>query len=125
MFCFLKSYVCNMKILSFILCLILIGCGNQQKETPQDILSENIFINLLKDIHLAEAKFELHKTKGMENAKNELAYNYSSIYKKYEITLDDFDKTLDYYAQNPEKLEKIYTRVLEQLTKDRTILDQQ
>tara|TARA_B110000467_G_scaffold125842_1_gene118401 strand:- start:2 stop:346 length:345 start_codon:yes stop_codon:yes gene_type:complete len=114
-----------MKILSFILCLILIGCGNQQKETPQDILSENIFINLLKDIHLAEAKFELHKTKGMENAKNELAHNYSSIYKKYEITVDDFDKTLDYYAQNPEKLEKIYTRVLEQLTKDRTILDQQ
>jgi len=114
-----------MKILSFILCLILLSCGNQQKETPQDILSENSFINLLKDIHLAEAKFELHKTKGMENAKNELAYNYSSIYKKYEITLDDFDKTLDYYAQNPEKLEKIYTSVLEQLTKDRTILDQQ
>ena len=114
-----------MKILSFILCLILIGCGNQQKETPQDILSENIFINLLKDIHLAEAKFELHKTKGMENAKNELAHNYSTIYKTHEITPDDFDKTLDYYAQHPEKLEKIYTRVLEQLTKDRTILDQQ
>ena len=114
-----------MKISSFILCLILIGCGNQQKETPQDILSENIFIDLLKDIHLAEAKFELHKTKGMENAKNELAHNYSTIYKTHEITPDDFDKTLDYYAQHPEKLEKIYTRVLEQLTKDRTILDQQ
>ena len=125
MFCFLKGYVCSMKISSFILCLILIGCGNQQKETPQNILSENIFINLLKDIHLAEAKFELHKTKGMENAKNELAYNYSSIYRKYEITLDYFDKTLDHYAQHPEQLEKIYTRVLEQLTKDRTILDQQ
>ena len=114
-----------MKSLSFILCLILIGCGNQQKETPQDILSENIFINLLKDIHLAEAKFELHKTKGMENAKNELAHNYSTIYETHEITADDFDKTLDYYAQHPEQLEKIYTRVLEQLTKDRTILDQQ
>ena len=121
----LKSYVCNMKISSFILCLILLSCGNQQKETPQNILSENSFINLLKDIHLAEAKFELHKTKGMENAKNELAHNYSTIYENYEITIDDFDKTLDYYAQHPEQLEKIYTSVLEQLTKDRTILDQQ
>ena len=120
-----KYYICNMKILPFILSLILLSCGAPKTEIPQDILSENIFINLLKDIHLAEAKFELHKTKGMENAKNELAYNYSSIYKKYEITVVDFDKTLDYYAQNPEKLEKIYTRVLEQLTKDRTILDQQ
>jgi len=114
-----------MKSLSFILCLILIGCGNQQKETPQDILSENIFINLLKDIHLAEAKFELHKTKGMDNAKNELAHNYKTIYKIHEVSPDDFDKTLDYYAQHPEQLEKIYTRVLEQLRKDRTILDQQ
>ena len=120
-----KYYICNMKIISFILSLILLSCGNPKTEIPQDILSKNSFIGLLKDIHLAEAKFELHKTKGMENAKNELAHNYSSNYKKYEITVDDFDKTLDYYAQNPEKLEKIYTRVLEQLTKDRTILDQQ
>ena len=114
-----------MKISSFILCLILIGCGNQQKETPQDILSENIFVDLLKDIHLAEAKFELQKTKGIENAKNELAHNYNAIYETHEITEDDFDKTLDYYAQHPEQLEKIYTHVLEQITKDRTILDQQ
>lgn len=114
-----------MKISSFILCLIFLSCGGPKTEIPQDILSENSFINLLKDIHLAEAKFELHKTKGMKNAKNELAHNYSSIYKKYDITVDDFDKTLDYYAQHPEQLEKIYTHVLEQLTKDRTILDQQ
>ena len=120
-----KYYVCNMKIASVIFCLIFLSCGGQKREIPQDILSKNSFIGLLKDIHLAEAKFELHKTKGMGIAKNELAHNYSSIYKKYEITVDDFDKTLDYYAQNPEKLEKIYTRVLEQLTKDRTILDQQ
>lgn len=120
-----KYYICNMKIISFILSLILLSCGNPKTEIPQDILSKNSFIGLLKDIHLAEAKFELHKTKGMGIAKNELAHNYSSIYKKYEITIDDFDKTLDYYAQHPEQLEKIYTRVLEQLTKDRAILDQQ
>ena len=120
-----KYYICNMKIISFILSLILLSCGNPKTEIPQDILSENSFINLLKDNHLAEAKFELHKTKGMENAKNELAHNYSTIYETHEITPDDFDKTLAYYAQHPEQLEKIYTSVLEQLTKDKTILNQQ
>ena len=114
-----------MKISSLILCLIFLSCGTPKTEIPQDILSENSFISLLKDIHLAEAKFELHKTKGMENAKNELAHNYRAIYETHEITTNDFDKTLDYYAQHPEQLEKIYTRVIEQLTKDRTILDQQ
>lgn len=107
------------------MCLILLSCGAPKTKIPQDILSENSFIDLLKDIHLAEAKFELLKTKGMENAKNELAHNYSAIYETHQITAYDFDKTIDYYAQHPEQLEKIYTRVLEQLTKDRTILDQQ
>jgi len=125
MFWFLKGYVYNMKIISLILCLILLSCGNQQKETPQNILSENSFINLLKDIHLAEAKFELHKTKGMKNAKNELANHYITIYEAHEITVDDFDKTLKYYALRPEELEKIYTLVLEQLTDDRANLNQQ
>ena len=114
-----------MKISSFILCLIFLSCGGPKTEIPQDILSENSFIGLLKDIHLAEAKFELHKTKGMKNAKNELAHSYSTIFKTHGVTENDFDKTIDYYAQHPEQLEKIYTHVLEQLTKDRTILDQQ
>ena len=114
-----------MKILSFIFCMILLSCGAPKTEIPQDILSENSFISLLKDIHLAEAKFELNKTKGMENAKNELAHKYINIYETHEITVSDFNKTLDYYAQYPEQLEKIYIRVIEQLTKDRTILDQQ
>ena len=114
-----------MKIASVIFCLIFLSCGGQKTEIPQDILSKNSFIGLLKDIHLAEAKFELHKTKGVENAKNKLAHNYSAIYETHKITADDFNKTLDYYSQHPEQLEKIYTRVLEQLTKDRAILDQQ
>ena len=114
-----------MKIISFILCLILLSCGAPKTKIPQDILSENSFIDLLKDIHLAEAKFELRKTKGMKNAKNELAHNYSIIYQRHEVKADDFDKTLDYYAQHPEQLEQIYTRVLEKLTKEKTILDQQ
>ncbi|MFQ3332681.1 MAG: hypothetical protein ACI84S_000920 [Thalassomonas sp.] len=113
-----------MKILLSILSVFLLACTSPKTEIPTDILSETTFTNILKEVHLAEATFELHKTKGMENAKNELAHNYSTIYKTHEITGDDFDKTLDYYAQHPEQLEKIYTSVLEELSKERTTLNQ-
>ena len=113
-----------MKIKSIIFCVIFLSCGTTKTEIPKDILSENSFIVLLKDVQLAEAKFELHKSKGIENAKIELAHNYSSIYNTHGITKKDFDKTMDYYTQHPEQLEKILTSVLEQLKKDRTILDQ-
>ena len=114
-----------MKISSFILCMILLSCGNQQEENLQNILSENSFINILKDIHLAEAFFELNKTKSIENAKKELAKNYVDIYKKNKISEDYFNKSLDFYSKKPELLEQIYSNIILQLTNERSKIDQQ
>jgi len=114
-----------MKIMLSLLSILLLACTAPKPKIPTGILSKKKFINILKEVHLAEAKFELYKTKGIENAKNELAHNYSAIYEKHAVTMNTFDKTINYYTQHPEQLEKIYTRVLEQLKNDRTILDQQ
>ena len=92
---------------------------------PTEILSETAFASILKEVHLEEAAFELNKGKGLENAKNSLVNSCQSICKKHDIADTTFSKSLDYYAENSEKLEKIYTDVLEQLTKDRSALDQQ
>ena len=57
---------------------------------PENILKENTFKSILKEIHLAEATFELHKTKGMKKAKNELANSYQNIYSEYTISEEEF-----------------------------------
>ena len=114
-----------MKIILSILSILLLACTTPKIEIPTEILSETEFANMLKEIHLVEATFELNKSKGIENAKNTLANSYQSIYKKYDVTDTTFSKSLDYYAKHPEKLEKIYTTVLEQLTGERSTLDQQ
>jgi len=113
-----------MKIILTVLSILLLGCTAPETKTPTGILSEVEFANMLKDIHLAEAAFELNKSKGMKNTKNTLANSYQSIYIKYNITDTTFSQSLDYYAKNPEKLEKTYADVLEQLTKERSTLDQ-
>ena len=114
-----------MQINLLILFCLLLACAEQKENITKDVLSEHEFVVVLEDIHLAEAHFELHKTKGMEKAKNELVNSYTSIYKKHNISEEKFKETLNFYAQNPEKLEKIYANVLEQLTKERSTLDQQ
>ena len=114
-----------MKLNFLILLCLLFACAEQKENIPQDILSEKEFVVVLKDIHLAKAKFELQKNKDIERGKNELANSYTLIYKKNNVSEDTFKKTLDYYAQNPKKLEIIYTDVLEQLTNERSTLDQQ
>ena len=108
-----------------LLSILLLACTPPKIEMPTGILPETEFANMLKDVHWAEAAFELNKSKGVENVKNTLANSYQSIYKKYDVTDTTFSKSLDYYAKNPEKLEKIYTNVLEQLTEERSTLNQQ
>jgi hypothetical protein len=114
-----------MKIILSILSVLLLACTAPKIEIPTEILSETEFANMLKEIHLVEAAFELNKSKGGVNAKNNLANSYQSIYKKYDIADTTFSKSLDYYAKYPEKLEKIYADVLKQLSKERSTLDQQ
>ena len=113
-----------MKIYLSILACLLYACSNPEVEIPENILSETVFENILKEIHLSEGAFELNKTKNMENAKATLTNNYTSIYSEYKISAIDFENTLNYYAQHPEKLEKIYSTILEELTEERSTLNQ-
>lgn len=124
-FCLLKSYLCIMKIILSILSILLLACTSQNTEIPTDILSEKSFVNILKEVHLAEAAFELNKSKNMENAKGTLANSYQKIYKKHTINDAYFSKSLNYYASHPERLEDIYKTVLEKLREERTTLNQQ
>ena len=114
-----------MKIYLSILACLLFSCSNSEEKIPENILSKTAFATILKEIHLEEASFELNKTKNMETAKIELVNAYFNIYNKNQISEKDFKETLDYYSENPEKLEQIYTNILEQLTKERSKLDQQ
>jgi len=114
-----------MKIYFFILVCLLYSCSNTEGGIPENILSETEFENILAEIHLSEAAFELNKTENMENVKATLANNYTSIYSEYKISAVDFKNTLNYYSQHPEKLEEIYSNVLERLNEERSTLNQQ
>ena len=114
-----------MKNYLLILTCLLFSCSNSDEKIPENILSETKFELLLKEIHLAEGAFELNKSKGIEQAQNTLASSYRNIYTEKGVTEEEFQLTLEYYSNHPEKLEKIYTHILEQLTKKRSILNQQ
>ena len=112
-----------MKNYLLILICLLFSCSNSNEKIPENILSKNTFESILKEIHLAEATFELHKTKGRGSAKNELANSYQNIYSEYTISEEEFKLTLEYYSNHPEKLEKIYDKILKELTKERANLN--
>ncbi len=110
-----------MKIYLSILACLLFACSSPEKKPSTNILSKTVFENIIKEIHLAEANFELNKNPSGENAKKELV----EIYKKHRISEQDFKEALNYYSEHPEKLEQIYTNVLEQLNGEKSKIDRQ
>ena len=113
-----------MKIYLLILACLLFSCSNSDEKTPENILSKIEFKTILKEIHLAEASFDINKKINLENAKIELTNTYFNIYKKNQTSQADFQTALNYYSENPKQLEKIYADILEQLIIERSKIDQ-
>lgn len=112
-----------MKIYLLIATCLLFSCYNNNKKTQPNIIVDTVFETILKEIHLAEASFEINKTKNLKHAKGELTNAYFNIYQKHQISKKVFTDNLDYHSRNPEKLEKIYDNILEQLTREKASID--
>ena len=112
-----------MKINLLILFCLFISCNTTDKQLPDNIISKELFISVLKEAHLAEAAFELSKSTGVETAEKVLANTYSEIYSSHNINKDKFEKTLSYYANHPEELERVYSIVLKDLLRESSTLN--
>ncbi len=113
-----------MKVFLFMFLFFFLSCVNSNHEIPEKILNKNDFINVLKEVHLSEAEFEINKTNNLEAAENILANEYLKIYAKHNTNKDRFEKTLSYYTKHPEELEMIYSKVLISLSKEKDSLIQ-
>jgi hypothetical protein len=92
------------------LMLTLIACHKHNKNTI-DIIPKNKMIDIMFDVHLIEAKININQMKG-ENPTNLTIEYYNALFKKYNITKAEYEKSIEYYAENPEKFEDIYIQII-------------
>lgn len=96
--------------------LLLFSCSKKEEKT---YLSKDDFTRLLYDIHLTDGVLT---TKNIVNRGKEYrpSFYYNSIYKKYNITPDQFDSCVTFFTQNSALYEKIYERVIDSLNRMET-----
>jgi hypothetical protein len=102
----------------FLFCaiLLLLSCTNTEEKT---YLSQDDFTRILFDIHL---------TDGVLTSKNIVSHGkeyrpsfyYNSIYKKYNISPQQFDSCVIFYTQNSALYEKIYEKVIDSFNRMET-----
>ena len=96
-------------------CLILLACNNTD-ELPAGILDKTAMKSILIDFHLAQAA-EVHNRIVKDSAiYNDAALYHPYIFRKNEIEQEDFERSLNYYFRNPEKMDKMYQEIIEELS---------
>jgi hypothetical protein len=103
-----KKTIKGSAVTGFFICFALLAaCLNPQKKY---IVSENKFVAVLVDIHIADgiAMENLNPTLG--NAIDSASL-YNSVFSKHKITRAQFDSSLIYFASKPEEFQKIYDKV--------------
>jgi peptide subunit release factor RF-3 len=96
--------------LSF-LAIAFFSCDRAVIKKPDHLLKEKQMINMLVDIHLAEATYN-HMRYDTIVRNSSSANFYYSVLAKYQVPDSVFEKSFVYYASNPKNFEKMYRQVM-------------
>lgn len=107
-----------MKKLLYILLLTVfafVACDDSVVPKPESLIKEKQMIKMLVDIHMAEATFTKFRHDSiMKN--NSSANFYYSVLDKYQVPDSVFEKSFVYYASIPRDFEKMYRKVMNELS---------
>lgn len=98
---------------------MVVSCSSS--ENKKTVLSKDQMVEVLIDIHLAEAGVQDIRLK---NDSSILVYRTQEklLYKKHNISDSTFIKSYNYYIEHPDQLEEIYSAVIDSLSLKQVLL---
>jgi hypothetical protein len=105
-----------MKKYFIILFLILFAFSCKNEEKKKGIIEPSKMVEVMTDVHLAEALLKDMKNNGIKADSFANIY-YSEIFIKHKITRKQLDENISYYASKPLELGKIYDSIIAKISK--------
>lgn len=103
-------------IVIFILSVFaFLSCEESVVPKPENLIKENQMIEMLADIHLAEATFNRFRYDSTMQHSTSADFYYS-ILDKYQIPDSVFEQSFVYYASTPKSFEVMYRKVMNKLS---------
>jgi hypothetical protein len=99
-----------------VIVIMLTSCSETPVKKPEKLLQENRMVEMLIDIHLAEAAFNVRRHRDSLVERSSSADFYYSILQKHSVQDTVFEQSLVFYASQPRKFEKMYRQVMNQLS---------
>ncbi len=103
-------------IILFFWVLCFAACDDSEVEKPENLIKESKMVDMLVDVHLAEATYynRFHQDSTIANATS--TDFYYSVLDKYSVPDTVFEKSLIFYLSKPKNFEKLYRKVQSKLS---------
>jgi hypothetical protein len=113
-----------MKHLLFIIILsALCGCDNSYKDDkPVDLIPQPEMIQVLADIHIADAVAEQKYGQASPNLPLTVAL-YNRIYQNHHITAAQYKSSYQYYEMHAQQMDNMYTQIITELSKREAVMN--
>jgi hypothetical protein len=103
-------------IISILLLWFFAACDDEVFEKPKNLIKEKTMIDMMVDVHLAEATHFTQTYRDTTMRKLTSTDYYYSILHKYNVPDSLFERSFIYYASQPKLFEKMYRKVTNRLT---------
>ncbi len=108
----MKKYI---QIALFLLVIAVAGCEEPIMPKPENLIKEDQMIDMLVDIHLAEATYAKFRYDSIMQNNSSVNFYYS-VLNKYQVPDSVFEQSYVYYASVPKDFEKMYRKVMNKLS---------
>ncbi len=102
-------------VIAIFFMLIMVSCDKPPVEKPKVLVGEREMIDMLVDIHLAEATFNVRRYRDSLVERSSSINFYSSVLEKYQVPDSVFERSFVYYASRPRRFEKLYRQTMNKL----------
>src|ERR1700744_3729507 len=94
--------------------LFLFSC--KDKNSPDGVIQHDRMVNLMTEVHLIDGRmYSVVMTQ--DSLYKYRTARYDALFKRYHTDSAQFNRSMKYYTQHPEELQKMYEKILESLKK--------
>lgn len=116
----------SIKYFSILLLVVIINACNEDKskEVPSNIVSEDVFVEMLKDIHIAESAVEKMRLEDVNSIIRHKKTFFLNVVNHYGLSQEDFNDNYNFYSKDVTNFSIIYDKVLEALSIEQALTEE-
>lgn len=97
------------------LTVLVIVCSCTSSGTPEDLIDPPKMVEVMIEIHLLDAKINNVPVVPSDSTQAVYEHYEKLLFKDLGITQEQYERSFNYYVDNPNDFEKIYTAVVDTL----------